>query len=195
MPLSFQSKSHGRIAFGFFNIESDMLLLENIFFFAEDFCRWMVRISREKQQEAGRFEYPVYMIEDPANVGDLMGAIHGVHHTGFIGDVYQVYPFPGNPSGFKQNPEGYKTREQMIALSEKWAVETTLVIECMKDGQVCIGPFTFLKKDFGELIRYVWQGGYPRWKEEVRPDYVMKMKQVVQNSSHLSFDEIFPREN
>ncbi len=32
MPLSFRSENHGNIAFGFFNIESDMLLLENYFF-------------------------------------------------------------------------------------------------------------------------------------------------------------------
>jgi hypothetical protein len=28
MPLAFESISHGTIAFGFFNIDSDMLLLE-----------------------------------------------------------------------------------------------------------------------------------------------------------------------
>lgn len=33
MPLSFESRSHGPVAFGFFNIESDMLLLERTFFF------------------------------------------------------------------------------------------------------------------------------------------------------------------
>ncbi len=32
MPLSFESRSHGPVAFGFFNIESDMLLLERTFF-------------------------------------------------------------------------------------------------------------------------------------------------------------------
>ncbi len=39
MPLAFQSLSHGQIAFGFFNIETDMLLLDIHFFFADDFCR------------------------------------------------------------------------------------------------------------------------------------------------------------
>ncbi|MGD2186296.1 MAG: hypothetical protein PVI71_09215 [Desulfobacterales bacterium] len=32
MPLAFESLSHGSIAFGFFNIETDMLLLENYFY-------------------------------------------------------------------------------------------------------------------------------------------------------------------
>jgi hypothetical protein len=30
MPLAFESINHGTIAFGFFNIESDMLLLDKI---------------------------------------------------------------------------------------------------------------------------------------------------------------------
>jgi len=37
MPLAFESLSHGTIAFGFFNIASDMLLLEHYFLFATDF--------------------------------------------------------------------------------------------------------------------------------------------------------------
>lgn len=31
MALAFDSLSHGRIAFGFFNIETDMILLEHFF--------------------------------------------------------------------------------------------------------------------------------------------------------------------
>ena len=30
MPLAFESLSHGTIAFGFFNIESDLLLLDRL---------------------------------------------------------------------------------------------------------------------------------------------------------------------
>jgi hypothetical protein len=36
MPLAFESESHGTIAFGFFNIESDVLLLDRYFFFTTD---------------------------------------------------------------------------------------------------------------------------------------------------------------
>ncbi len=42
MPLAFASRSHGSVAFGFFNIEIDMLLLEDLFFFADRFCRAVV---------------------------------------------------------------------------------------------------------------------------------------------------------
>jgi len=38
MPISFLSKSHGRIPIGFFNIETDMLLMDRYFFFSTDFC-------------------------------------------------------------------------------------------------------------------------------------------------------------
>ncbi len=34
MPISFPSKSHGQIPIGFFNIETDMLLLDRYFFFS-----------------------------------------------------------------------------------------------------------------------------------------------------------------
>ena len=35
MPLAFKSLSHETIAFGFFNIESDMLILDRYFLFAD----------------------------------------------------------------------------------------------------------------------------------------------------------------
>ena len=45
MPLAFESLSHRTIAFGFFNIESDMLLLDRYFLFAEDFCCYLKNIA------------------------------------------------------------------------------------------------------------------------------------------------------
>jgi hypothetical protein len=39
---------------------------------------------------------------------------------------------------------------------------------------------------FQELIQYIWVGGYPRWKDEIRPVYVMAMKaQIDQSKNHL----------
>lgn len=40
MPLAFQSLNRGRAAFGFFNIETDMLLLDNHFMFADTSAGW-----------------------------------------------------------------------------------------------------------------------------------------------------------
>ena len=45
MPLAFESLSHGTIAFGFFNIESDMLLMDQYFFFVDDFCSNVEKIA------------------------------------------------------------------------------------------------------------------------------------------------------
>jgi hypothetical protein len=41
---------------------------------------------------------------------------------------------------------------------------------------------------FQELIKYVWVGGFPRWKDEIRPDYVMAMKEKIDKSSNSLFE-------
>ena len=43
---------------------------------------------------------------------------------------------------------------------------------------------------FHELINYVWRGGYPRWKDEIRPDYVVSMKKTLSNDPRGVFDGI-----
>lgn len=45
MPLAFESISHGTLPFGFFNIESDMLLLDHYFFFASDYFITYISMS------------------------------------------------------------------------------------------------------------------------------------------------------
>jgi len=111
MPLAFKSENHGEIAFGFFNIESDMLLLENYFFFADQFCRWICELAgrNDSAEKHSVVCDGIYYIEKFDDVGDLMGAIHGVRLTGFIGDLYRVFPFPSDPAAFKQNPAGCNT--------------------------------------------------------------------------------------
>ncbi len=47
MPLAHRSLSHGTVVFGFFNIDTDCLLLNNVFFFATDFCAWIKRWAAE----------------------------------------------------------------------------------------------------------------------------------------------------
>ncbi len=78
MPLSFKSESHGNIAFGFFNIESDMLLLEKYFFYADTFCEWIKQIANKETTELSKVSSKVHIISDPDDIGDLMGAIHGI---------------------------------------------------------------------------------------------------------------------
>ncbi|MBU8847992.1 MAG: hypothetical protein KOO64_00510 [Desulfobacterales bacterium] len=191
MPLSFRSESHGNIAFGFFNIESDMLLLENYFFFADDFCKWLCRTAKEDDAGQKRFQYPVYYIADSNDIGDLMGAIHGMRFTGFIGKLYTLFPFPDDPEAFKQNPDGYQTRKVVAAQIESISKKREILIEFLKDKQVQIGRYVFDIRVFHELIRYVWQGGYPRWKEEIRPEYAVEMKEAVQKSCNSFFKGVF----
>lgn len=191
MPLSFRSQSHGNIAFGFFNIESDMLLLEKYFFFADDFCRWITKMAKQDDDELKKLECQVYFIADSDEIGDLMGAIHGIRFTGFIGKVYTLFPFPDDPQAFKQNPEGYQTRKIVISEIEGVSKKTEILFEFFKDGQVKIGPYLFDKTVFHELIRYVWQGGYPRWKDEIRPPYVIGMKESIIESHNSFFKGVF----
>jgi len=191
MPLSFRSESHGNIAFGFFNIESDMLLLEKYFFFADDFCKWLCMMAKEDDTGLKRFRHPVYYIADPTDIGDLMGAIHGMRFTGFIGKLYTLFPFPDDPKAFKQNPKGYQTRKVVASEIEDVSKEKELLFEFFKDRKIKIGHYLFDKAIFHELIRYVWQGGYPRWKEEIRPQYVVEMKESLQKSSNSFFKGVF----
>jgi hypothetical protein len=191
MPLSFRSENHGSVAFGFFNIESDMLLLENHFFFADMFCKWMGQLAETVDIESRTFERAVYYIENPRDVGDLMGAIHGVSFTGFIGDVYQMFPFPREANAFKQNPEGFLTQKVVTSCILSRSVRQTLSISFHRDDTVHFGPYRFHQKVFQALILYVWEGGYPCWKDEVRPRYVMEMKNRIENTGNPFFKGVF----
>ncbi|MCP3872573.1 MAG: hypothetical protein GY699_05370 [Desulfobacteraceae bacterium] len=191
MPLSFRSQSHGNIAFGFFNIESDMLLLENHFFFADKFCDWIKTMANEDDAGLKKFEYQVYTISDPNDVGDLMGAIHGIRFKGFIGELYKLFPFPADPKDFKQNPKGYQTQDVVKSQIEGISKKTKIFIEFLPEEKVCIGPYLFEKSVLYELIQYVWQGGYPLWKNEVRPQYVVEMKKCIQKTNNIFFKGVF----
>ena len=191
MPLSFRSKNHGNIAFGFFNIESDMLLLEKYFFFANDFCRWMNQMAERDDTGVKNLQCRVYYIADANDIGDLMGAIHGMRYTGFIGKLYTLFPFPDDPKAFKQNPDGFNTREVVRSHVESFSTTKDISIELCKDGQVKIGSYLFDKIVFHELIQYVWQGGYPRWKDEKRPQYVIEMKDRIQKSRNVFLKGVF----
>ncbi len=191
MPLSFRSRSHGSIAFGFFNIESDMLVLEKYFFFADDFCRWVIEMAEENDLGVKKFEHPVYYIADPDDIGDLMGAIHGMLFTGFIGKLYTLFPFPQDPEAFKQNPDGFKTREVVKSYIKPFSAIKNISIEIQDDNKVKIGTYLFDRIVFHELIQYVWKGGYPCWKNEIRPDYVIQMKACIQKTDNTFFKGVF----
>jgi len=184
VPLAFESLSRGTVAFGFFNIETDLLLLQQYFFFADYFCKLLVRMAEDKGQEPFQTAWQVYSIDEPGKVGDLMAAIHGIRYTGFIGEVYKRFPFPKREADFKQKPEGFQNRAWVISLLEKWAVsETTPVTVDQEKETVSISEYLFTKTVFHQLVQYVWVGGYPRWKDGIRPDYVMEMKSSLEKAS------------
>jgi len=178
MPLSFNSISHGNIAFGFFNIDSDMLLLERYFFFADQFCEHISNLADPEIKAENPFG-PVYHIPRPDAIGDLMGAIHGFRHTGFMGALYRRFPFPENPEAFKQHPDGRKNQALVRETIEKYADMTQIPFITDTDLNVCIGPYRFRRTVFHALVRYVWQGGYPRWLDDIRPDCVMAMRKKI----------------
>ena len=184
MPLAFESLSRGTVAFGFFNIETDLLLLQQYFFFADYFCKLLVRMAEDKGQEPFQTAWQVYSIDEPGKVGDLMAAIHGIRYTGFIGEVYKRFPFPKREADFRQKPEGFQNRAWVLSLLEKWAVsETTPVTVDQEKETVSISEYLFTKTVFHQLVQYVWVGGYPRWKDGIRPDYVMEMKSSLEKAS------------
>ncbi|HEY3276790.1 MAG TPA: hypothetical protein VGJ94_09235 [Syntrophorhabdaceae bacterium] len=186
MPLSFQSSSHGEVAFGFFNIETDMMLLNQYFFFARDFADLVAGLALHPSGPAG-VELAAYILPEKER-GNLMGAIHGIDYRGFLGDTYRLYPFPREPSGFKQNPEGFRTRGVMEELIARYAPLTVLTASMDGSGaSIFFGEYSFTRYGFHELVRYVFRGGLPGWKDEVRPDYVRRMREAVERSTHPLF--------
>jgi len=185
MPLSFESKSHGPITFGFFNIETDMLLMANLFFFAPEFCEAINSIAKQEGDTSFQTTLQTYAIQNKESIGDLMGAIHKVRYSGFIGEVYTKFPFPDNMKGFKQKPHGANNRDQLKILIGKYAEpQEIMIIVDTKKQEVCIGEYEFSHNDFKELVQYVWEGGYPQWENQVRPDYVSAMMAEVEKSKH-----------
>lgn len=192
MPLAFASLNRGTIAFGFFNIETQLLLLDRLYFFAEDFCQAVRLLAAAEDtgarggERAGYVEADVdgWRIEELAAVGDLHGAIAGVNLSGFIGATYARCPFPAAPEDFKQSPEGQLGRDEIGRLIRPFgdAARITFARD-LREGMVRIGPrattepYVFSEAGFARLVGYVERGGHPRWKDERRPAYVLEMIQ------------------
>jgi len=190
MPLAFHSLTHGPIAFGFFNIETDLLLLENYFFFAPCFCTMVKHISGKQSHESDDTGLAGYSIDQPEGIGNLPGAIQGTDLRGFIGHVYQMFPFPRNPEEFKQKPHGGANRPVVEELLSRWARSTQIPVLVEEGAQrVSMAELLFSKAVFHELVAYVWRGGMPGWQDNLRPDYVIEMKEAIISSTSPIFDD------
>lgn len=177
MPLAFESRSHGTIAFGFFQIESHMLLLQDAFFFADDFCAAVETLAADASAPLAGWR-----IADRAGVGDLHGAIAGRDHGGFIGATYQRWHFPADPVGFRQNPDGHQTRELITPLVERFGDREVFALGWDRDdASVNLAEYVFDAPGFRRLLDYVAQGGHPRWTDDRQPDYVGRMLARVVN--------------
>jgi len=177
MPLAFESRSHGTVAFGFFQIESHMVLLQDAFFFADDFCTAVETLAQDTSANLAGWR-----ITDRVRVGDLHGAIAGRNHEGFIGATYQRWPFPDDPAGFRQNPEGHQTREVVTALVERFGDSEVFALGWNRDNaSVNLAEYVFDAPGFRRLIDYVARGGHPRWTDDRQPDYVQRMVARVAN--------------
>ena len=180
MPLEFQSLSHGSIAFGFFNIDTDLLLMEKYFFFASSFCNTVEEMASRKNHMVENFVMPGYVIEGFENIGNLMGVIHGIDLTGFMGAIYKLFPFPQSPEDFKQKLDDNAHRAAVEDLINQWGRPITISVKVEAGAKrVKIAEILFSKATFLKLVAYVWRGGMPGWEDTLRPDYVRNMKNAV----------------
>jgi hypothetical protein len=186
MPIGFDTQSHGVIPVGFFNIDTDMLLINNYFIFASDLCQAISDWTKGADDIDTNLK--MYVIEDEQDMGNLMGAISGIVFTGFIGEVYKLYPFPKAPEDFRQKPEGDKTQEQVEKLIKKFGKQKKIQIKVSKGKQtIAIGEYIFKKESFHEVILYIWRGGMPMWRDDEQPKYVKDMMKAVLSSKHWLF--------
>ena len=187
MPLEFQSLSHGRIPIGFFNIDTDMILIKNYFIFANDFCGHITRWAKIQTDEV-KDTVEIYVIQNEEDIGNLMGAIYGITFTGFIGEVYKRFPFPEKKVDFKQKPNGIKNRKIIEEIVKKYGEQQNIQIKIdKKSNTIEIGEFKFSKDQFHEVIGYIWRGGMPEWRDDIRPEYVNEMMKTIITSTHWFF--------
>ena len=188
MPLLFRSMSHGTVAFGFFNIETDMMLLDTMFFFADDFSRSIAAMAAGGAGDMGSYRL------QPHQVGNLMGAIHGVDHGGFLGNVYRRFPFPREPRQFRQKPDGYRNRPIIEEIMGRYTHAVTMRMSAGPSGkEAAIEEYLFDREGFQDLIVYLWEGGYPRWGENIRPRCVLEMKEAIARSAAPLFEGLVSR--
>jgi hypothetical protein len=186
MPISFSSKSHGQIPIGFFNIEADMLLMDRYFFFSTDFCEWIVEWAANK--DASCDEKMIYHISQREMIGNLSGAIHGYEYTGFIGEIYKLFPFPESHAGFKQKPYGTQNRLAVEETIQPYAERLKIPIVFHQDSPtIDFGVYTFSVDVFQGIIGYIEAGGMPGWLDGRPPDYVIRMmtKLAITHNRHL----------
>ena len=186
MPISFSSINHGQIPIGFFNIETDMLLMDRYFFFSTDFCEWTIEWADAEDFNCD--EKMVYAIQQREMIGNLSDAIYGYEFTGFIGEVYKLFPFPESRSGFKQKPNGTQNRQTVARTIQPFAVQLKIPIVFNQESlTIDFGDYTFSADVFQEIIGYIEVGGMPGWLNGQPPGYVTRMMTQLEITHHRHF--------
>ena len=95
------------------------------------------------------------------------------------------------PEEFKQNPEGAQTQSLVTEIISRYGNAQEIVVAAdQKTMQVELGAYRFSHIQFQELLKYVWRGGYPRWKNDTQPAYVTEMKNKILLNSNGVFSDI-----
>lgn len=166
MPLLFNSLSHGVVSFGFYNIETDGLLLGEHFFFCTDFCAAIKALFEKPLDDAANAAFSGHVFPDPQRIGDLKGALHGSRRNGFFGEIYRMWPFSEAPEAFRQKLHCFGNREKTLALLELMATSSEIQLARKSNfQQVAIGAYHFSRREFVRLLQYVVRGGYPTWED------------------------------
>lgn len=166
MPLLFNSLNQGVVSFGFYNIETDGLLLGQHFFFCTDFCTAAKALFGKPLAETANTTLSGHVFHDPQRVGDLKGAIEGSHHSGFLGELYRMWPFPAAPKAFRQKLHCFENRLKTSYLLERMA--DSVEIQVAREAhfrRVTVGPYHFSHDGFARLLQYIVWGGYPTWED------------------------------
>jgi hypothetical protein len=159
-----------------------MLLLDVHFFFADDFSAAVSGLASPGEDAPATVSLEAYTLER-GRIGNLMGAIQGIEFRGFIGDVYRRFPFPADEEKFRQQPEGFENRSVVEDIIQRYAGRRTISITCDdRRDAVDVGGYLFDRAGFQALILYVWRGGYPRWRDDLRPAYVIEMMKAADRS-------------
>lgn len=173
MPLGFDTINRGVIAFGFFNIESDLLLMHQHVLWCRDFCELIIDLSKTEPHKLFQSWLKTWFVPTFQDLGDLHGSIAGSSHYGLIGETYRRWPFPRDMADFKQKPAGAAPKEEVQAIVDRFTTAQELDVRADPETAVLtIGPYQFNPDQTRALADYVWRGGMPGWLNGERPDYL-----------------------
>jgi hypothetical protein len=100
---------------------------------------------------------------------------------------------PNPPSTFRIPTSSYAA---CLRIPESWNRRLRFLQHRIRDIEIAvtpaasdiqIGDYRFSRAAFHELLQYVWRGGYPRWEDGVRPEYVLHMAEAASKSADALF--------